>query len=111
MDHHSKGKIKVTSAGSNPAKEINPTVAQVLKEKGLDFTKQFPKPLTESATQQADIVITMGCGDACTFYPGKQYLDWDLEDPAGKPIETVREIVDKIEARVLELINELGLDN
>lgn len=110
MDHHSSGRIKVTSAGSNPAKEINPVVAQVLEERGLDFSKAFPKPLTESATQHADIVITMGCGDACTFYPGKRYLDWELEDPAGKPIEKVRTIVDQIEQLVLDLIHELNIE-
>ena len=107
LDHYAKGKVTVSSAGSNPAKEINPTVAEVLRERGLDPSKQFPKPLSESVTQQADVVITMGCGDACTIYPGKRYLDWDLEDPSGKPIEKVRKIVDQIEEKVLGLVKEL----
>ena len=107
LDHYAKGKIAVSSAGSNPVKEINPTVAEVLRERGLDPSKQFPKPLSESVTQQADVVITMGCGDACTIYPGKRYLDWDLEDPSGKPIEKVRKIVDEIEEKVLGLVKEL----
>ena len=109
LDHYSHGRVKVSSAGSNPGKEINPHVAQILKEKSLDPTKEFPKPLTESAQQQADIVITMGCGDACTFYPGKRYIDWELEDPAGKPIEVVREIVSEIESKVLALLKEIGV--
>ncbi len=108
MDHYANGKVKVSSAGSDPGKEINPHVAQILEEKGLDFTREFPKPLTDAAQQQADIVITMGCGDACTFYPGKRYIDWDLEDPAGKPIEVVREIVAEIEARVVALLAEIA---
>lgn len=110
LDHYSNGKIKVSSAGSNPGKEINPTVAEVLKERGLDPSKQFPKPLTDSATQKADVVITMGCGDACTIYPGKRYLDWDLEDPAGKSIEVVRNIVNQIEEKVMGLVKELVTD-
>ncbi len=108
LDHYAQGRVKVSSAGSDPGKEINPHVAQILKEKGLDPSKEFPKPLTESAQQEADIVITMGCGDACTFYPGKRYIDWDLEDPAGKPMEVVREIVSEIETRVLALLEEIG---
>ena len=107
LDHYANGKIAVSSAGSNPAKEINPTVAEVLRERGLDPSKQFPKPLTDSATQQADVIITIGCGDACTIYPGKRYLDWDLEDPSGKPIDEVRKIVDQIEEKVLGLVREL----
>ena len=107
LDKYANGKIAVSSAGSNPSKEINPTVAEVLRERGLDPSKQFPKPLTDSATQQADVVITMGCGDACAIYPGKRYLDWDLEDPSGKSIDEVRKIVDQIEEKVLGLVKEL----
>ena len=107
LDNYANGKIAVSSAGSNPAKEINPTVAEVLRERGLDPSKQFPKPLTDSATQQADVIITMGCGDACTIYPGKRYLDWDLQDPSGKSIDEVRKIVDQIEEKVLGLVKEL----
>ena len=109
LDHYAHGRVKVSSAGSNPGNEINPHVAQILKEKSLDSSKEFPKPLTESAQLQADIVITMGCGDACTFYPGKRYIDWELEDPAGKPIEVVREIVSEIESKVLALLEEIGV--
>lgn len=108
LDHYAHGRVKVSSAGSDPGKEINPHVAQILREKNLDPSKEFPKPLSESAQQQADIVITMGCGDACTFYPGKRYIDWELEDPAGKPIEVVREIVSEIETKVLALLEEIG---
>lgn len=107
LDHHAKGKVKVSSAGSNPGKEINPHVAQILKEKSLDPSKEFPKPLTQAAEQEADIVITMGCGDACTFSPGKRYIDWELEDPAGKSLDEVRGIVEEIERRVLELLKEI----
>jgi len=108
LDHYAQGRVKVSSAGSDPGKEINPHVAQILREKNLDPSKEFPKPLTESAQQEADIVITMGCGDACTFYPGKRYIDWELEDPAGKTIEVVREIVSEIESRVLGLLAEIA---
>lgn len=107
LDHYAKGRVKVSSAGSSPGSEINPYVAQILREKGLDPSKEFPKPLTSSAQERADIVITMGCGDACTFYPGKRYIDWELEDPASKPLDTVRVIVSEIEHRVLELLNEI----
>jgi len=78
-----------------------------MQEVGIDISKEFPKPLTDDAVQQADVVITMGCGDACPFYPGKRYLDWDLEDPAGKPIEVVRRIRDEIDRRVHALVSEL----
>lgn len=109
LDHYAQGRIGVSSAGSAPAKEINPAVAKILLDKGLDPTREFPKPLSDSATQRADVVITMGCGDACTIYPGKRYLDWDLEDPAGKPPEKVREIIDEIEKKVLALIEEIDI--
>lgn len=107
LDHYAKGKVAVRSAGSNPGKEINPLVAAVLVEKNLDPTREFPKPLTDKATQRADIVITMGCGDACTIYPGKKYLDWDIEDPAGKSLEVVRRIVAEIEGKVRDLLREI----
>lgn len=107
LDHYAAGRVKVSSAGSNPGSEINPTVAQVLRMRNLDPSKEFPKPLSDLATQKADVVITMGCGDACTIYPGKRYLDWEIEDPAGKQIEVVRKIVDEIEQRVIDLCNEL----
>ena len=109
LDHHARGRVVVRSAGSAPGDTINPAVAQVLTERGLDVSKEFPKPLTDDAARAADIIITMGCGDSCPVYPGKRYLDWDLTDPAGKPIDEVRPIVDDIEARVLALIEELDL--
>ena len=107
LDHHGGDRVIVRSAGSAPGDEINPAVAQILNERGLDVSKEFPKPLTEEAASRASIVITMGCGDACPVYPGKRYLDWALPDPAGKPIEEVRPIVDEIERRALALLAEL----
>ncbi|HEX7168340.1 MAG TPA: arsenate reductase ArsC [Acidimicrobiales bacterium] len=109
LDHYGRGRVTVRSAGSSPGDEINPAVAQVLTERGLDVSKEFPKPLTDEAARAADILITMGCGDACPVYPGKRYLDWDLVDPAGKPVGEVRPIVDDIERRVLSLLAELGV--
>jgi protein-tyrosine-phosphatase len=108
LDHHGRGRVTVRSAGSAPGDEINPAVAQILAERGLDVSKEFPKPLTDEAAQRASIVITMGCGDACPVYPGKRYLDWALPDPAGKPVEDVRPIVDEIERRALALLAELA---
>ena len=109
LDHHAHGRIVVRSAGSAPGDDINPAVAQVLAERGLDVSKEFPKALTDEAARAADIIITMGCGDACPVYPGTRHLDWDLTDPAGKSVEEVRPIVDDIEARVLAIIDELGV--
>lgn len=110
LDHHGKGRLTVRSAGSAPGDEINPAVAQILIERGLDVSKEFPKPLTAEATRRADILLTMGCGDACPVYPGKRYLDWDLADPAGKSVDEVRPIVDEIERRILALLDELGIE-
>jgi arsenate reductase len=107
LDHHGAGRVVVRSAGSAPGDTINPAVAQILTERGLDVSKEFPKRLTDEAARAADIIISMGCGDACPVYPGKRYLDWELDDPAGKGIEAVRPIVDEIERRVLELLEEL----
>jgi protein-tyrosine-phosphatase len=107
LDHHAAGRVRVRSAGSAPADSINPAVIAVMDELDLDLTKEFPKPLTTEAVQAADVVITMGCGDACPVFPGKRYLDWQLEDPAGKPVEQVRPIRDEIDARVRELLAEL----
>ena len=109
LDHHAHGRVVVRSAGSAPGDDINPAVAQVLTERGLDVSKEFPKPLTDEAARAADIIITMGCGDSCPVFPGKRYLDWELTDPAGKTVEEVRPIVDDIEARVLALLEELGV--
>jgi protein-tyrosine-phosphatase len=107
LDHHAGGRVRVRSAGSDPADRINPAVVEAMAEVGLDVSKEFPKPLTDEAVKQADAVVTMGCGDACPFYPGKRYLDWDLPDPAGRPIEDVRPIRDEIDRRVRTLLQEL----
>ena len=88
LDHHGRGRVSVRSAGSAPGDTINPAVAELLAERGLDVSRELPKRLTDEAARAADIIITMGCGDACPVYPGKRYLDWDLDDPAGKPVET-----------------------
>jgi len=107
LDHHAQGRVRVRSAGSDPADRVNPAVVQAMAELGLDISKEFPKPLTDDAVQAADAVITMGCGDACPVYPGKRYLDWQLDDPAGKPLEAVRPIRAEIDRRVRELLDEL----
>jgi arsenate reductase len=103
----SGGRIEVRSAGSAPADEINPAAVQVMDERGVDLREEFPKPLTNEAVCAADVVITMGCGDACPVFPGKRYEDWELEDPADKDIETVRRIRDEIDERVQGLVDEL----
>jgi len=107
LDHHARGNVHVRSAGSTPADEINPAVVEAMAEIGLDLSKEFPKPLTDEAVRGADVVVTMGCGDACSVYPGKRYLDWDLTDPAGKTVEGVRPIRDEIDRLVRGLLAEL----
>jgi len=104
------GRVAVRSAGSDPAEEINPAAAEAMREVGVDISTELPKLLETDAVRAADVVITMGCGDACPIYPGKRYEDWDLEDPAGKDLATVRRIRDEIEARVRTLLNELVPD-
>jgi protein-tyrosine-phosphatase len=103
----SEGKIHVRSAGSDPADTINPAVVEAMTELGVDMSEEFPKPLTDEVVAAADVVITMGCGDACPIYPGKKYEDWELQDPAGQDLETVRGIRDDLDARVQRLIGEL----
>jgi protein-tyrosine-phosphatase len=103
----SDGRITVRSAGSDPADEINPAVVEAMAEVGLDMSEEFPKPLTDEVVRAADVVITMGCGDACPIYPGRRYEDWVLDDPAGRDLETVRRIRDEIDARVTELVRGL----
>jgi arsenate reductase (thioredoxin) len=103
----SGGRIHVRSAGSDPGDEINPAVIEAMGELGVDMGEEFPKPLTDEVVRAADVVITMGCGDACPIYPGKKYEDWDLDDPAGQNIETVRRIRDELDTRVQTLIGEL----
>ena len=107
LDHHAGRRVHVTSAGSQPADQLNPAVVQAMAEIGLDISREFPKPLTDDKVQAADVVITMGCGDACPIYPGKRYLDWDLPDPAGLDLEAVRPIRDEIARRVQQLLAEL----
>ena len=103
----SEGRIQVRSAGSAPAEEINPNAVAALEELGVDMGEAFPKPVTDDVVRAADVVITMGCGDACPIYPGKRYEDWDLDDPSGQDLETVRRIRDELDRRVQRLIAEL----
>jgi protein-tyrosine-phosphatase len=103
----SKGEVHVRSAGSTPADEINPAVVEAMGEIGVDMSEEFPKPLTDEVVRAADVVITMGCGDACPIYPGKKYEDWELDDPADQDLETVRRIRDEIDARVQQIVTEL----
>jgi protein-tyrosine-phosphatase len=103
----SGGRIHVRSAGSEPAEQINPAVVEAMDEVGIDVHEEFPKPLTDEVVRAADIVITMGCGDACAIYPGKRYEDWELDDPAGQPLERVREIRDELDGRIQALVADL----
>jgi arsenate reductase (thioredoxin) len=107
LHQRARGRLRVRSAGSDPADEINPAVVAAMAEVGVDLSREYPKPLTDEAVRAADAVVTMGCGDACPVYPGKHYLDWDLPDPAGQDLETVRVIRDEIDARVQRLLAEL----
>jgi arsenate reductase len=107
LDREASGRVRVSSAGSAPASELNPAVVQAMAEIGVDISRAFPRPLTGEKVRAADIVVTMGCGDACPVFPGKRYLDWDLPDPAGLSVEQVRPIRDEINARVRALIGEL----
>jgi arsenate reductase (thioredoxin) len=103
----SEGRVHVRSAGSDPGDEINPAVIAAMEEVGVDMSEEFPKPLTDEVVRAADVVITMGCGDACPIYPGKRYEDWTLDDPAGQDLDAVRRIRDEIDERVQRLIAEL----
>jgi arsenate reductase (thioredoxin) len=107
LDRKAKDRVHVRSAGSEPADRINPAVAEAMSELGADLSKEFPKPMTDEVVRAADVVVTMGCGDACPIYPGKRYEDWEVEDPAGKDLETVRRIRDDIGARVDALLGEI----
>ena len=104
LEHHAKGRVSVRSAGSTPAEEINPAVIEAMEELGLDMSKAYPKPLTDEFVRASDVVITMGCGDACPIYPGKRYEDWEHDDPAGKTLEQVRPIRDELNARIRQLL-------
>jgi arsenate reductase len=100
-------RVVVHSAGSDPGERLNPAVLSVMSEKGLDISNEVPKRLTDEMGQTADVIVTMGCGDECPVYLGKRYVDWDLTDPAGRPLEEVRPIRDEIESRVEDLLAEL----
>lgn len=108
LEREAAGQVRVTSAGSQPARELNPAVVQAMAEIGIDISREIPKRLTGEHVQAADVVITMGCGDACPVYPGKRYLDWDLPDPAGLALNAVRPIRDKISRMVCELLVSLA---
>lgn len=107
LNHHGQGRVHVRSAGSAPAEEINTQVIAAMAEIGIDLGEEYPKPLTDDVVAAADVVVSMGCGDACAVYPGKRYLDWTIDDPAGQPLEAVRAIRDDLEARVRGLLTEL----
>ncbi|WP_190815550.1 arsenate reductase ArsC [Saccharopolyspora pogona] len=107
LQHHAQGTVTVRSAGSAPAETINPAVLTVMAELGLDLSNEVPKKLSTDAVEAADVVITMGCGDACPVFPGKRYLDWQLTDPAGKNVDDVRTIRDDIDRRIRDLLAEL----
>lgn len=107
LTHLAEGRVEVRSAGSEPADQLNPAVIEAMAEVSIDITAEQPKLLTTDAVQAADVVITMGCGDTCPIFPGKRYEDWQLDDPAGQGIETVRPIRDEIERRVRDLITQL----
>ena len=108
LEEHAKGAVDVRSAGSAPAETLNPAVVEVMRERGIDLTARRPRLLDVADVEAADVVVTMGCGDACPVFPGKRYLDWPLADPAGQDAGTVRRIADEIDARVRGLLAELG---
>ena len=110
LDRHALGSVVVHSAGSEPADTLNPAVVEAMREVGIDISSAFPKRLTDEVVRTADVLITMGCGDVCPVYPGKRYVDWALDDPAGQPLSVVRRIRDDIEVRVRELLAELRPD-
>jgi protein-tyrosine-phosphatase len=103
----SRGRVQVRTGGSDPADRLNPAVVEAMAEIGVDLSGKSPKPLADEDVRAADVVITMGCGDACPIYPGKRYEDWELEDPAGKDLDTVRRIRDEIDSRVQRLVGDL----
>lgn len=107
LSHLSGGRIDVLSAGSQPADQVNPAAVEAMREEGIDITAETPKILTTDAVRASDVVVTMGCGDECPYFPGKRYEDWVLEDPAGKGVESVRPIRDEIRRRIEQLIGEL----
>jgi arsenate reductase (thioredoxin) len=107
LAHHARGRIDVFSAGTEPADHVNPAVVEVMDELGIDVSREIPSRLAPDDVRTADVVVTMGCGDACPFYPGTRYQDWELDDPAGRPADEVRIIRDEIDRRVRDLVSEL----
>jgi protein-tyrosine-phosphatase len=110
MRHLAREHVDVFSGGSEPASELNQTVVAAMAEKGIDISREVPQPWADEVVRAADVVVTMGCGDACPVYPGKRYVDWELDDPAGRPLDEVRVIRDEIERRVRGLLSELDTD-
>ena len=110
LNHHAEGRVHIRSAGSAPADTINPAVVEALGELGIDIGEEFPKPLSDEVVRAADVVITMGCGDACPIYPGKRYEDWELDDPAELDLDGVRRVRDQIGDRVQQLLAEVAPD-
>jgi protein-tyrosine-phosphatase len=109
FNHLAGGRAIAWSGGSEPGAQVNPSAIQAMAEVGIDISGEFPKPWTEEIVRAADVVVTMGCGDACPLFPGKRYEDWELEDPAGKGVDAVRPIRDEIEQRVVNLLGELDV--
>jgi len=107
LERYAAGRVHIRSAGSEPASSLNPRVVEAMGEIGLDISREFPKPLTDDYVRAADAVITMGCGDTCPIYSGKRYEDWELDDPAGQDLDTVRRIRDEIDVRIKKLVGEL----
>jgi protein-tyrosine-phosphatase len=107
LERYARGKVRVRSAGSAPAEAVDPAVVEVMREWGIDLSGETPKPIIQDAVRSADVVVTMGCGDACPVFPGKRYVDWELPDPGGKPPEEVRPIRNEIDRRVGELLQDL----
>jgi len=107
LDRYAAGRVKIRSAGSEPASALNPRVVEAMGEIGLNISRQFPKPLMDDYVRAADVVITMGCGDTCPIYPGKRYEDWELDDPAGRDLDAVRRIRDEIDVHIKKLVGEL----
>ena len=108
-EHYGQGAVRVRSAGSEPGESLNPAVVEVLHERGLSTEGESPKLLTPEGVQEADVVVTMGCGETCPIFPGKRYEDWELDDPSGRDLETVRRIVGEVDERVRALLAELGV--
>ena len=109
FQHLAQDRAVAWSGGSAPESEINPSAIAAMRERGIDISDEFPKPWTDEIVRAADVVITMGCGDACPVFPGKRYLDWELDDPAGKSVADVRPVRDEIERRVRALLDDLGV--